>query len=140
MNRRYLLDTNIVSAPVTKEPDPEILERLELHSDECAIAAPVWHELVFGCQRLPRGRKRLAIEAYLEDVVLHVYPMLPYDQTAADRHGTERARLAGLGTPAPFVDAQIAAIAYVNDLVLVTRSSRDFERYEGLKVESWSAG
>lgn len=140
MNRRYLLDTNIVSAPVAKLPDPEILERLGLHGEECAIAAPVWHELVFGCERLPHGRKRLALEAYLEDVVLLAFPVLPYDQAAAARHGTERARLAGLGTPAPFTDGQVAAIAYVNDLVLVTRNAQDFKRYEGLKVESWSAG
>ncbi|MCA1586017.1 MAG: hypothetical protein LC791_15020 [Acidobacteria bacterium] len=44
---RYLLHTNIVSTPISKTPDPAILERLEKHGLECAIAAPVWHELSY---------------------------------------------------------------------------------------------
>jgi tRNA(fMet)-specific endonuclease VapC len=35
------------------------------------------------------------------------------------------------------VDGQIAAIALVNNLVLVTRNSSDFARFAGLKVETW---
>ncbi len=42
-------------------------------------------------------------------------------------------------TPAPFVDGQIAAIAYVDDLVLVTGNVQDFKRYAGLSVENWGA-
>jgi hypothetical protein len=57
---RYLLDTSIVSVPVAKKPDPAILKRLEANGPECAIAAPVWHELTYGCRRLPRGKRRAA--------------------------------------------------------------------------------
>ena len=60
---RYLLDTSIVSSPFSsKQPNPEVLKQLEEHGHECAIAAPVWQELTFGCQRLPRGKRRDAIE------------------------------------------------------------------------------
>jgi len=38
MTCRYLLDTSIVSAPVSKFPNREILKRLERHGHECAIA------------------------------------------------------------------------------------------------------
>jgi tRNA(fMet)-specific endonuclease VapC len=41
------------------------------------------------------------------------------------------------GTPAPFVDGQIAAIAQVNDLILVTLDADDFERYHDLQLETW---
>jgi tRNA(fMet)-specific endonuclease VapC len=61
---RYLLDTSIVSSPVSREPDPEIVMRLKEHGEESAIAAPVWHELKYGCERLPRGKRRTALEAY----------------------------------------------------------------------------
>ena len=120
MTARFLLDTNIVSSPISKQPNPSVLRKLEEHGHECAIAAPVWHELTFGCQRLPRGKRRNAVEAYLQDVVLASLAVLPYDEDAARWHGIERARLEGLGKPAPFVDGQIAAIAYVNQLTLVT--------------------
>jgi len=135
---RYLLDTNIVSAPMSKEPNPEILKRLEAHGHECAIAAPVWHELTYGCHRLPRGKRRAALETYLQDVVLASFPVLAYDETAARWHGHERARLEGLGRPAPSVDGQIAAIARVNGLVLVTVNVKDFARFKEVAVENWS--
>jgi tRNA(fMet)-specific endonuclease VapC len=135
---RYLLDTSIVSSPISKEPNAEIVKHLESAGHECAIAAPVWHELTYGCRRLPRGKRRAALETYLQDVVLASFPVLAYDETAAHWHGHERARLEGLGRPAPYVDGQIAAIALVNDLILVTVNVKDFARFKGVQVENWS--
>ncbi len=138
MTLAYLLDTSIVSAPISMRPHPAILARLNEHGSECAIAAPVWHELTFGCRRLPRGKRRATLEAYLREVVRASFPILAYDEAAATWHGEERARLDALGRPAPFVDGQIAAIAQVHELVLVTMNDRDFVRFKGLKVENWS--
>ena len=138
MTIRYLLDTNIVSAPVSKRPDAQILKRLDENGPECAIAAPVWHELTYGCRRLPKSKRRAALEAYLQDVVRGSFPNLPYDEAAAEWHGGERARLESLGRPAPFVDGQIASIAHVHGLVLVTTNDHDFVRFKGLRVENWS--
>ncbi len=134
---QYLLDTTIVSNPASRTPDPRLLARLESVGPDCAIAAPVWHELIFGCRRLARGRRRAALDTYIHDVVRESFPILPYDDVAADWHGRERARLEALGKPAPFVDGQIAAIAQVNDLVLVTANTPDFARFRGLTVENW---
>ena len=123
---------------MSKAPDAEIVKHLESAGHECAIAAPVWHELMYGCHRLPRGKRRAALEAYLQDVVLASFPVLAYDETAAHWHGRERARLESLGRPAPYVDGQIAAVAFVNELVLVTVNVKDFARFKGVKVENWS--
>jgi tRNA(fMet)-specific endonuclease VapC len=135
---RYLLDTSIISAPVSKRPDRAILQRLDEHGADCAIAAPVWHELTYGCQRLPKGKRRAALEEYLRDVVRGSFPNLAYDEAAATWHGEERARLEALGQPVPFVDGQIAAVAHVHGLVLVTTNDKDFVRFKGLTVENWS--
>ena len=137
MTLRYLLDTSIVSSPASKTPNPEIVRRLDEHGHECAIAAPVWHELTYGYRRLPRGKRRAALETYLHDVVQASFPILPYDEVAAAWHGRERARLEALGRPAPYADGQIAAIAHANGLVLVTVNARDFARFKGLEVENW---
>jgi len=135
---RYLLDTSIVSSPVSRIPDPEIVRQLEEHSVECAIAAPVWHELAYGCRRLPKGKRRAALETYLQDVVRASFPILPYDEIAAVWHAHERARLEAVGRPAPYVDGQIAAIARANGLALVTANAKDFARFKDLKVVNWS--
>ena len=134
---RYLLDTDVVSEPTRPAPSAEVLRWLERHEGESAIAAPVWHELRFGCERLPRSRRRDSIESYLVEVVLASLPILDYDRRAAEWHARERARLAKAGQPPPFVDGQIAAIARVNDLTLVTLNQRDFGWFEGLRVERW---
>ena len=138
MTLRYLLDTSIVSAPISKKPDAAIVRRLEACGPECAIAAPVWHELTYGCRRMPKGKRRTALESYLRDVVQASFPVLPYDDPAARWHGEERARLEALGRPAPFVDGQIAAIAHASGLILVTTNTRDFARFKDLAVENWS--
>lgn len=138
MTLRFLLDTSIVSAPVAKVPSVQLVRRIERHSHEAAIAAPVWHELVYGVRRLPRGRRRDALTAYVEEVVGASFPVLPYDETAAAWHGRERARLEKRGTPPPYVDGQIAAVARTNDLVLVTANPKDFALFEDLEVQDWT--
>ncbi|HET6611150.1 MAG TPA: hypothetical protein VFG83_04145 [Kofleriaceae bacterium] len=65
-------------------------------------------------------------------------PILTYDAIAAEWHAQERARLAKTGRSAPFVDGQIAAIAAVSGLILVTRNVKDFRRFKGLEVSDWS--
>ena len=65
--------------------------------------------------------------------------ILPYDTAAAEWHATERARLIGLGRTPPFVDSQIAAIAYTQGLVLVTANIAHFREFAALEVEDWRA-
>jgi tRNA(fMet)-specific endonuclease VapC len=135
---KFLLDTNILSEPLAAQPNAGVLERLKRFQGELATAAPVWHELRFGCQRLPQSKKRIAIERYLDEVVKASVPILPYDIEAAEWHGEERARLEAVGRPPAFVDGQIAAIAKIHGLKLVTRNVGDFERFRGVKTENWS--
>ena len=138
MSLKYLLDTNVVSEPLRPTPAPAVLRRLRRHEGETAIAAIVWHELRFGCMRLPPSRRRTAIERYLEEVVVVSFPILDYGCNAADWHAIERARLERAGKTPPFIDGQIAAIASVNDLVLITANKSDFRQFNGLQVQSWA--
>ena len=133
-----MLDTNVVSEPLRPRPNARIMRRLRDHDAEIAIPSPVWHELRFGCARLPPSRRRDAVRRYIEDVVLQNFPILDYDQQAADWHAIERARLSAAGRTPPFVDGRIAAIAQVNGLILVTANTKDFSAFEGLGVRSWS--
>jgi len=134
---KYLLDTNIVSEPLRPKPLPGVLRRLRRHEEEMAIPSVVWHELRFGMERLGPSRRREAIERYLDEVVLGTIPILDYDRAAAEWHARERARLAARGETPPFADGQIAAIARVHDLTLVTLNDTDFRRFHGLRVLSW---
>lgn len=134
----FLLDTNILAEPTKPHPDPRILERIERHAGELHTASIVWHELQFGVQRLPESRRRVGLTAYLKQLASSDLVVLPYDEAAADWHASQRARLEAQGLKPPFADGQIAAIAAVNDLVLVTRNVRDFQQFQGLSVVDWT--
>ena len=138
MSLAYLLDTNVVSEPLRPNPDPHIINRLEQYQDVMAIAPIVWHKLVFGARRLPESKKRSAIEAYLNEVVIPALPILAYDSRAATWHAAERARLTGLGQTPPFIDGQIAAIAKTNNLALVTLYMADYAGFQDLQIENWA--
>ena len=137
MSLRFLLDTNIVSEAVRPFPNSVVLDKIEQNKGKVGIATVVWHELLFGLERLPPSRKRNALEAYLLRVVQATMPILPYDQAAAEWHARERVRLVATGRTPPFLDGQIAATAKANDLVLVTANRSHFESFEGLRVEDW---
>lgn len=137
MSLKYLLDTNVVSEPLRPKPRFGVVRKLRRHEDEIAISSVVWHELQFGAQRLPPSHRRDAIVRYLDEVVLATMPILDYDRAAAEWHARERARLTSGGETPPFVDGQIAAIAQVNDLILVTFDERDFQRFHGVRVLTW---
>jgi tRNA(fMet)-specific endonuclease VapC len=132
-----LLDTNILSEPVKMNPNRNVMAMLGRHRQVIATAAPVWHELLFGCERLPISRKREILENYLENVVRRNVDILPYDEPAAQWHARQRAKLTLSGETPSFVDGQIAAIAKVNNMVLVTRNTRDYKLYEGLTILNW---
>ena len=134
---KYLLDTNILSEPVKTAPQQTVLKSIERHQHEIVTAAPVWHELVFGYRRLPVSRKREILENYLNDVIKPNMIILPYDERAAEWHAKERARLSSKGETPAFVDGQIASIAKVNGLILVTRNSADFKKFSKIKLENW---
>ena len=86
MTFRYLLDTSVVSSPIARTPNPEIVKGLQNHGHECVIAAPVWHELTYGCERLPRSKRRSALEAYLHEVVQASFPIFPVSAILKDRY------------------------------------------------------
>lgn len=137
MTPRYLLDTNVLSEPLRLRPNAGVLAGLAAHEGVICTAAPVWNELRFGCARLADGRKRRALQDYLDEVVAPFVEVLPYDAEAAAWHALERARLMALGKPPPFVDGMIAAIARTRELVLVTHNVADVAAFDGLLIEDW---
>jgi len=134
----FLLDTSIVSAAISKVPNPDVVRRLEENGSACAIASVVWHELLYGCARLVPSQRRAMLEAFVQDVVKASFPILPYDDNAAVWHAAERVRLEAIGKPPPFVDGQIAAVAFSQGLTLVTANPRDFRPFAGIEIQDWT--
>ena len=136
---RYLLDTNVLSEPTKPRPNPRITERLLSDWSQIATAAPAWNELLYGLYRLPPSARRSRIEEHVFRELAPTLPILPYDTAAAQWHAAERARLERAGCRPPFVDGQIAAVAYANGLTLVTANLADYANFQGITIEDWTA-
>ncbi|MEK7866710.1 MAG: type II toxin-antitoxin system VapC family toxin [Planctomycetota bacterium] len=137
MTLRYLLDTNALSEPVCPRPHPCFMRKIHARWDRIALPSTVWHEALFGLHRMPAGRRREEVEEYLFHVALVSFPILPYDAAGAEWHAMQRARLESRGRAVPFADAQVAAVAKVNGLAIVTRDARDFAGFDDVEVENW---
>jgi tRNA(fMet)-specific endonuclease VapC len=129
----YLLDTN-VCIMYLKGRSLSINHHLDnLEPEKVAVCSVVKAELFYGSRRSNNPGKALKIQkSFLQQFV-----SLPFDDSCAEVYGQIRADLAKTGTPIGLNDLQIAAIALVNNLILVTHNVREFGRIDGLKFEDW---
>ncbi len=132
----YLLDTNLLFEAVKPQPNQRVLSNLKRNEHLLAIPSLVWHEMRYGWLKMPEGKRKQAIGDYLHLVVSQL-PVFDYDQSAARVHAEFRAQLEKTGITLSFVDSQIAAIAIVNGLTLVTRNVTDYQAIPHLKMENW---
>jgi len=134
---QFLLDTNTVSEALKLQPNLKVIQKLQNFAPEVAISSITWHELWFGCYRLPMSRKRQKIEQYLKEAIETNIPLLFYDAAAAEWFAQERARLSAIGKTPAYADGQIAAVAHVNNLIMVTNNTRDYTDFQNLRLENW---
>ncbi len=140
MGLKYLLDANILSEPTKKQPNQQVLHKLGIHAGKYCTAVTVWHEMHYGLARLVESQRKTALCAYMQRLEDSGLPILPYEKTAGLWLAQERARLSQQGIAIPFADGEIAAIAFINQLILVTRNVSDFNMYGQLVIENWFDG
>jgi tRNA(fMet)-specific endonuclease VapC len=132
---KYLLDTN-VCITYLKGKNLPLMQRLgKVSVADIAVCSIVKAELCFGSMKSVNAERNFA----LQQAFLAQFVSLPFDDLAATTCGVIRAQLEKRGTPIGAYDTQIAAIALVNNLKLVTHNIREFERIEGLQLEDWEA-
>ena len=83
MSLLYLLDSNILSEPMRPQPNPDVIAKLDEYGDAIAMSSISWHEMLFGVERMPIGKRRTRIEDYLLNLLGPSLPILPYDERAA---------------------------------------------------------
>lgn len=130
---RYLIDTNVCVMYLNGRSTSVNDRILSLEDQDIVVCSVVKAELFYGAMRSnnpPRTLQRQ--QAFLDN-----YESLPFNDEADMIFGDIRADLAAQGTPIGAYDLQIAAIAIVNNLILVTHNTREFARIPQLQVEDW---
>lgn len=130
----YLLDTNAWIS-VLNRPQGPVAARLKVHTpSEVFLCSVVLGELLTGAHKSSRRAVNLTMIHFLQ----RQFASLPFDDAAADQYAQIRAHLEAAGTPIGPHDTQIAAIALVHGLTLVTHNTSEFSRVPGLALEGWS--
>lgn len=132
---KYLLDTNACVVYLNK-PDSKVAQRLHGHPPhDIVVCSVVKAELYFGAMKSRWPDRTLR----KQNAFLSAFHSLTFDDAAASLFGEIRADLARKGTPIGPYDLQIAAIARIHGLTLVTNNTDEFSRVQGLRLEDWEA-
>lgn len=129
----YLLDTN-VCIRLLNNTSPAVSARLaDQQPEDIYLSTVTQMELYYGAYRSAQVERNLAVlQRFFSQ-----FTVLPLEPESARVAGRIRAELAALGTPIGPYDSQIAAIAMVNNLILVTHNTGEFSRVNGLQIEDW---
>ena len=132
-----LLDTNVLSEVLRKQPSLAVMRALHALRPEQRFASEVTrYELRVGAAlRDDAGR----LWQRTQQQVLTLVQWLPFDARAAMAAADVGASLRQRGEPVEETDLFIAATALVHGFSVSTRNVRHFERVPGLMVENWFA-
>jgi predicted nucleic acid-binding protein len=138
----FVLDTNVVSElrkVRSGKANPGVAAWAEqVASAQLFISAITIHELEHGVLLMERSdpAQGALLRAWLDQSVAAAFKnrVLPVDERVA-----RRAAALHVPDPAPFRDALIGATALVNDMTVVTRDLKDFQRFDALDlINPWS--
>lgn len=133
--RRYLLDTNIISAAARPAPPARLLDWMAERTDaELFIAALTLAELRRGVLELPAGKRRRELEAWFTGPdgppAIFGGRVLPFNETAGLIWAELMASGRAGGRPRSALDTIVAATAIAHGCVVVTDNERDFAGVE----------
>jgi tRNA(fMet)-specific endonuclease VapC len=133
MTRRYLLDTNHLSAAVNRvSPLRDRLRRSHRSGAVLGTCVPVLCELEAGFQQTddPAGLRRALVD------LLGFVRVWPLEYAVARLYGEWHAELRRRGRVLSSVDIMLAALVQQMNLTLLT-ADRDFEALPEIRTENW---
>jgi predicted nucleic acid-binding protein len=137
-----LLDTNVVSALMLRQPDPAVVGWLDNQPAESVWTTSITvFEVRTGLELLALGRRRKQLEQAFDQLLTEELAgrVQPFDQAAAVAAGSIAANQQRGGRSVEVRDVQIAGIATARKATLATRNLRHFEELAVDLVDPWSA-
>ncbi len=136
-----LVDTNVISEPLRRAPEPRVAEWLDAQALETLyLSAITVAELRFGVWSLPAGRRRDRLHEDMEERVLPMFAgrVLSFDLATSQAYAELMAKARSEGRTIPVSAGYIAATAAANGMMVATRDTAPFGA-AGLKtVDPWT--
>lgn len=141
MAEEMVLDTNVLSELMRPQPDARVLAWFDGQAETTFfITAITCAEILLGIGLLPAGKRKDALAEATSRMFEQDFGgrCLPFDEHAAGVYARLVAERTRAGHPVSTEDGEIAAIALLHGLPLVTRNVKDFDNIAGLSlVNPW---
>ena len=138
-----LLDTNVISEPMRRQPDAAILRWLDEQEPATLFLSTVsLAEVLTGIETAPEGKFKQGIQAGMAALIENLFGqrILPFDEVTARAYAAIQANVKRVGRHVGVADGQIAATALVRGFTVATRDVRPYE-LAGLEViNPWERG
>ena len=136
----YLLDTNVISELISKQPNKKVVEWIDrLDPNTIYLSVITIGELRKGIEKLPPSKRRDTVKEWLEgDLLLRFQGrILKITTEVMLIWGELTGRLENEGRRITAIDSLIAAIALQGNYRLVTRNEHDFQHTGVTIINPW---
>ena len=131
----YLLDTNVLSELVRKQPNAGVMSRVQdLRYDDTNASVITLFELRYGVMRRDDASD---FWMRIQRQIVAAVNWLVADVDVLQRAGDITAQLERSGVPIGNEDVFIGATALQHNLIVASRNTEHFSRIPGLRVENW---
>jgi toxin FitB len=137
-----ILDTNVLSALMQRQPDSAVVEWLDRQSaDTVWITSVTLFEARYGLKLLADGQRKALLEQRFDELVqLDLANRIAvFDVRAAEQAAHLAADRKARGRPVDMRDTFIAGIAIARGATLATRNAKHFEDLPTPVVNPWVA-
>jgi len=125
-----ILDTNVISEPLKRSPDPAVIEWLDRQNPTTLYVTTISQaELLAGVAALPAGRRRTELRKVIDKELKLLFAdrVLAFGERSAEAYSQVVPAANAAGNPIDFADAAIGAIAIEHNYLLATRNVTDFK-------------
>ena len=136
-----ILDTNVVSALMQQQPDPQVVDWLDRQPSESIwISAVTLFEGRYGLALLPDGRRKILLQESFEALIVQDLQsrIAHFDVTAANQAAELASQRKARGRPVDMRDTFIAGIALARRATLATRNVKHFDDLAIPVVNPWA--
>ncbi|MCX6051197.1 MAG: type II toxin-antitoxin system VapC family toxin [Campylobacterales bacterium] len=130
---KYLLDTNIISELISKQPNKNVLTFLEKQAESSIFLSVITiGEIKSGIEKLQDHNKKTKLLTWLYDDLLKRFSgkIVDIDVEVMLEWGKLNQKLKSMGKPMPIMDSLIASTSRNKNFILVTRNEKDFQNLD----------
>lgn len=135
-----ILDTNVLSALMQLQPDPQVVAWLDRQAAESIWLSTITvFEARYGLALLADGQRKTLLQERLDGLLQDDLQnrVLPFDASAAAQAATLAAERKQRGRPVDMRDTFIAGIALARRASIATRNTRHFDDLTVPVVNPW---